>query len=55
MVGEAAPSAPIAPPSPRGNPPDAALALPKVQEPIAGKQLRKVIFVPGRILNLVVG
>jgi leucyl-tRNA synthetase len=33
----------------------AALELPKVQEFIAGKQIRKVIFVPGRILNLVVG
>jgi leucyl-tRNA synthetase len=34
---------------------EAALALPKVQEFTAGKQIRKVIFVPGRILNLVVG
>ena len=34
---------------------DAALALPKVQEFTTGKTLRKVIFVPGRILNLVVG
>jgi len=34
---------------------DAALALPKVQEFTAGKTLRKVVFVPGRILNLVVG
>ncbi len=33
----------------------AALELPKVQEFTAGKQVRKVIFVPGRILNLVVG
>ena len=32
-----------------------ALAHPKVQEFTTGKTLRKVIFVPGRILNLVVG
>ena len=34
---------------------EAALALPKVQEFTDGRTLRKVIFVPGRILNLVVG
>ena len=34
---------------------DAALALPKVQEFTTDKTIRKVIFVPGRILNLVVG
>ena len=34
---------------------EAALALPKVQEFTTDKTIRKVIFVPGRILNLVVG
>jgi len=34
---------------------DTALALPKVQEFTAGKTIRKVVYVPGRILNLVVG
>jgi len=32
-----------------------ALADPKVQELIAGKTIRKVIAVPGKLLNLVIG
>ena len=34
---------------------EAALASPKIREALDGKILRKVIFVPGRLLNLVVG
>ncbi|MBK8476632.1 MAG: hypothetical protein IPL39_10020 [Opitutaceae bacterium] len=34
---------------------DAALALPKVQEFTTDRTIRKVIFAPRRILNLVVG
>jgi leucyl-tRNA synthetase len=34
---------------------DAALADPNVQRFMDGKQLRKTIFVPDRLLNLVVG
>ena len=32
----------------------AAFALPKVAAAIDGKELRKIIYVPGRLLNLVV-
>ena len=34
---------------------DAALALENVQNHVAGKAVRKVVYVPGRILNIIVG
>ena len=34
---------------------EAALADASVQRAIAGKTLRKVVYVPGRIINLIVG
>jgi leucyl-tRNA synthetase len=33
----------------------AALALPTVQAQVDGKQVRKVIVIPGKIVNVVVG
>ena len=33
----------------------AALALPKVQANIEGKEIRKIIYVPGKLVNIVVG
>ena len=32
----------------------AALALPKIAEAVAGREPRKVIYVPGRLVNIVV-
>jgi leucyl-tRNA synthetase len=34
---------------------EAALALPKIQEAIAGKEIKKVVVVPGKLVNIVVG
>jgi len=31
----------------------AALALPKIAEAIAGKEIRKVVIVPNRLVNIV--
>jgi leucyl-tRNA synthetase len=34
---------------------ETALADPRIQELIAGKQVRKLIVVPGKLVNIVVG